>query len=275
MVSSFPPVCLTIGPSDCSGGSGIQADIKTFLSLNCYGASAVSAIAVQTLHRIQALHPIPAEVLRAQLDAVASSLPVQVVKVGMLMDVASVRVVAAWLREHPKLPTVVDPVAADGAGVSLTPPKVLHAICEELLPRAVVATPNRAEAALLAGMDEVLDADDMLAAAQCIFQRHGCAVVVTGGMRGNESLDVLVGMDGSSHLCAPAHRRSKVHGVGAVHGAAIAAGLAKGDNLREAVLAAKLYCAHAIAAAPSLANGEAVLWQGVGEQVIAGPSPVR
>jgi hydroxymethylpyrimidine kinase/phosphomethylpyrimidine kinase len=261
---NFPPVCLTIGPSDSSGGSGIQADLKTFTSLSCYGASAITAVCAQGLAKITHMQPLPADLVRAQLDAVAGSLPLAVVKVGLLTDVASVLAVAAFLKEHPRLPTVVDPVAGDATGVSLNGREVIAAVASHLLPRTALATPNRAEAALLSGMDECLGVEDMERAAEMIFKRHGCAVVVTGGgLNGGRNVDVLRALDGLSHVDGPAYPRGKVHGSGAAHSAAIAAMLAKGEHLREAVLAARLYTSHAIAAAPTLPDGSGVLWHGV------------
>ena len=257
---SFPPVCLSIGPSDSSGGSGIQADLKTFTSLSCFGASALTAVCAQGLSKITRVQPLPADLLRAQLDAVAGSLPLTVVKVGLLADVASVQVVAAFLKAHPRLPTVVDPVSAEATGIALNGREVIAAVAAQLLPRAALATPNRAEAAMLAGMDECLDVGDMERAAEMIFKRHGCAVVVTGGgLNGGRNVDVLRAIDGLSHVDGPAYQRGKVHGAGAAHSAALAAMLAKGEHLREAVLAARLYTSHAIAAAPTLPDGNGVI----------------
>jgi hydroxymethylpyrimidine/phosphomethylpyrimidine kinase len=259
----FPRVCLTIGTSDSSGGAGIEADLKTFAAQDCYGASVIVAIAAQNFSAIKGTHLVPESFVHLQLDTVGEELPISAIKVGLVPNVASIRVIGRWLRAHPDLPVVVDPVAVDGRGIPLLQPEMVEAICAELMPRATVTTPNRFEAALLAGMDECLSVEDMQQAATTIFKRFGCPVVVTGGGLANRSLDVLAGMDGVSHFDAPTCQRPKMHGAGCAHSAAITAGLAKGDSLREAIFHAKLYVSAAIAAAPVLPNGRGTLWHAV------------
>lgn len=263
MASSFPPVCLTIGASDSSGGAGIQADIKTFTALNCFGASIVTAVTAQSFTRITTIHPIPEQIIRAQLEAVETELPISAVKIGLCPSTAAVRLVARWLRERPALRVVVDPVAVDPSGIPLLQPEMLDALRTELLPRATIATPNRFEAAMLTGMEECLSVEDMEAAAKGIMHKHGCAVLVTGGGMGKRSLDVLAMLDGLRHFDAETVMRTKVHGAGCAHSAAITACLAKSESLREATLNAKAYVSAAIAAAPNLENGHGVVWHGV------------
>jgi hydroxymethylpyrimidine/phosphomethylpyrimidine kinase len=271
-MDSFPPVILTIGASDSSGGAGIQADLKTFTALQCYGASVVTAVTAQNFTSIQSMFPVPEQYIRAQLDAVESELTIDAVKVGLCPSAASMRVVARWLRERPKLRVLVDPVAADSRGIALLQPEVVEVLRAELLPRATLATPNRFEAALLMNMDECLDIESMESAAKGLLHRHGCATLVTGGNMGARSLDVLAAIDGLRHFDAETIVRStKIHGVGCAHSAAIAANIAKGESLRESVLNAKAYVSAAIAAAPELENHHAVFWHGVTvkEQVMA------
>ncbi len=264
MSSKFPPVCLTIGASDSSGGGGIQGDIKTFTALNCFGVSVVTAVCAQNLNRVVSVHPIPEQFIRAQLEAIESELPIKSVKVGLCPSTAAVRLIARWLREHPKLRVVVDPVALDPSGIPLLQPELVEALRTELLPRATIATPNRFEAALLTGMEECLGIEDMEAAAKQIMHKYGCAVLVTGGGMGSRSLDVLSALDGLRHFDAETVVRTKVHGTGTAHSAAIAACLAKGESLREATLNAKAYVSAAIAAAPELEKGGVgVVWHGV------------
>jgi hydroxymethylpyrimidine/phosphomethylpyrimidine kinase len=260
MTTHMPPVCLSIGTSDSSGGAGVQSDLKTFLAYQCYGASVVVALSAQNLLAIRGLHPVPESFVRTQLEVVGEDLPISVVKVGFISSVGTMRVVARWLRERPQLPVVVDPVAADSRGIPLLQPEVVEALCDELMPRATISTPNRFEAALLSGMDECLSVEDMQEAAQTIFRRFGCPVVVTGGGLANKTLDVFAGLDGVSHFETPTCERPKVHGTGSCHSAAIAACLARGDSLREAIYNAKLYVSAAIAAAPSFGHGRSVLW---------------
>ncbi len=260
MAPHLPPVCLAIGTSDSSGGAGVQSDLKTFLAYQCYGASVIVALTAQNLLAIRGIHPVPDSFVRTQLEAVGEDLPLTVVKIGFVPSVGAIRVIARWLRERPQLPVVVDPVAADSRGIPLLQPEVVEALCDELMPRATIATPNRFEAALLAGMDECLSIEDMQEAAQTIFKRFGCPVVVTGGGLSGKTLDVFAGLDGVSHFETPTCERPKVHGAGSTHSAAIASCLARGDSLREAIYNAKLYVSAAIAAAPSFGHGRGVLW---------------
>ena len=274
MDNYFPPVCLTIGASDSSGGTGIQADLKTFMALNCYGASALTAVQAQTFVAIKAQHPLPEAHVREQLDAITEALPIRAIKVGYLPSGGVARIVGRWLRDQPKIPVVIDPIIATNKGVALTQPEVIRAICEELLPRGTLATPNRFEAATLAGMDECLDVGDMQKAATILLKRYGCPILVTGGGFEDRHIDMLVALDGASHFESPTIRRGKIAGTGCAHSAAITAVLAKGDSLREAILDAKGFVTGAIAAAPELPSGLGVLWHGitVRDQVMANVS---
>lgn len=271
MAGSLHPVCVTIGDSDSSGGSGIQADLKTFMALNCYGASVITAVMAQSLTGIHSQLPIPEGHVRAQLDAVAESLPIKAIKVGYLPNAQVARVVGRWLREAPGIPVVVDPIIATNKGVALTQPEVIRAICEELLPRGTLATPNRFEAATLSGLDECLDVADMQEAATSLLKRYGCPILVTGGGVDGKHIDLLAALDGVSHYESPTIKRGKIIGTGCAHSGAITALLAKGDSLREAILDAKGYVTGAIHAAPELPGGLGVLWHGitVREQVMA------
>jgi len=263
MAMKFPPVCLTIGASDSSGGSGIQGDIKTFTALNCFGASVLTAVLAQNFTRVCKMHAVPDDMIRSQLDAVGADLPIQAVKVGLCASVSAIRIVGAWLKARPKLRVVVDPVSLDPGGMQLLQPDMVEAMRTELLARATIATPNRFEAALLTGMDECLSVEDMEAAARNIMHKHGCSVLVTGGGMGKRSLDVLAALDGLRHFDAETVVRTKVHGTGCAHSAAITACLAKGESLRESTLNAKAYVSAAIAAAPDLSDGNGVVWHGV------------
>ena len=269
----FPAVCLAIGVSDSSGGAGIQGDLKTFTALSSYGASVVTAVAAQSFGTLRDLHQVPEANVRAQLDAIGEDLMPTAVKVGLCPSVATMRVIARWLREHQGIPVVLDPVLASSQGIPLMTPEMVNVLKDELLPRATVATPNRFEAAQLVGMDECLTNEDMEHAARELLRRHGCPTLVTGGTHNGDSLDVLAALDGVRHFASPTFPRAKVHGAGSAHAAAIAANLSKGDSLREAVMAAKLFVSAAIAAAPVAASGRSALWHSVTvrEQLIAPP----
>lgn len=264
------PVCLTIGTSASSGGWGVQGDLKVFTALSCYGAAVVTGITGGHHRRSSEQMPVPEHAIRNQLEAAAEELPIRAVKVAALPSVESVRLVARWLREHPDLPVVVDPCAVDHHGVPHLTPEILAALREDLLPRATLVIPNRFEAALLTGMDECVDREDMEHAGRELLHAHGCPVLVTGGGLANGSLDVLVALDGLRHYTGPTINAGKIQGSGGTHSAAVAAGLAKGESLGESIMAAKLYITAAIAAAPRLPNGRSILWHAVTvrEQVI-------
>ena len=263
MTRKFPPVCMTIGVSDSSGGSGIQSDIKAIAAQECYAASVVVGVMAQNFSGIKSSMQIDAAMVHAQMDAIMSELPVNAVKVGLVQSIDAIRVIGRWLREHPKLQVVIDPVAADSRGIPIQQPEMVKAICEHLMPRATIVTPNRFEAALISGMEECLSVEDMAQAARAIFTKFGCPVVVTGGGLADRSIDVLCALDGISHFDAPTHKRTKVHGAGCAHSAVITACLARGDHLRDAIYHAKHYVSAAIANAPALENGRGTLWHSI------------
>lgn len=264
-----PPVCITIGASACSGGWGVQGDLKVFTALSCYGAAVVTAVTAGHYRHSDQL-AVAEHTVRSQLEVVGDELPIGAVKVAYLPTVGVVRLVARWLRERPDLPVVVDPCAVDSRGVPHLTPELITAMREELLPRATLVIPNRFEAALLTGRDECVDRDDMEAAGRDLLHRHGAPVLVTGGGLADGGLDVLVALDGLRHFTGPTIPSGKIHGSGGTHSAAVATGLAKGDGLRESIMAAKLYITAALAGARRLANGRQVLWHAVTvrEQVI-------
>ena len=271
MDAPFPPVCVVVGASDSAGCGGIGAALKTYTALSCYGAGVVTAVTAQGLGRVVEIHPIPEHMLRIQLEALAADLPVAAVQIGLCPSAAHVRVIARWLREHPRLPVVVDPSAADATGIPLMTPETLSVLRDELLPRATLAICNRSEAAMLAGLEEVVGREDMEESARRLLARHGCPVLVTGGGLVEGSLDVLAGLDGLRHFTGPSVSHSgRILGAGATHAAAVAVGLARGDGLRESIMSAKLYITAALAAAPRLPSGLGTPWHAVTvrEQII-------
>lgn len=253
-VSAKPPVCLSISASDSTGVSFLQVDLKTFTSLGTYGVAVTTAILARGLRETISTHAVPEGILRDQLQALSEALPVHAVKVGVLPNSGSVRVVGRWLREHPTMQVVLDPILLVQPGVPSASPEVIQSIQQELLPRAAIITPNRYEAAQLAGMEEVLATEDMEAAASKLFKTYGCPCVVTGGGLQYESLDVYCGMDGVSHFSAPAVSTSgRVLGAGCTYAAALTAQLARGAPIREAIQATKSYVGALIQAAPEMA----------------------
>ncbi len=253
-LSAKPPVCLSISASDSTGVSFLQADLKTFTALGTYGVAVTTAILARGLRDTISIHCIPDGILRDQLQALSDALPLQVVKIGFLPSSGSARVVGRWLREHPKLHVVLDPILLSQPGVPSASPEVIQAMQQELLPRAAIITPNRYEAAQLTGMEEVLAVEDMAEAATKLFKTYGCPCVVTGGGLAYESLDVYCGMDGVSHFSAPAVKTNgRVLGAGCTYSAALAAQLARGAPIREALQATKSYVGALIHASPEMA----------------------
>ncbi|MBI4324990.1 MAG: bifunctional hydroxymethylpyrimidine kinase/phosphomethylpyrimidine kinase [Chloroflexi bacterium] len=253
------PVALTIAGSDSGGGAGIQADLKTFLSLGVHGASAITCLTAQNpqeVRRIQACQP---EMVRDQIEAVLAELPPAAVKTGMLFSTAIIRVVVHCFqaRRHP--PLIVDPVMVATSGARLLQAAAVKAMQEELLPLAALATPNLDEAEILTGQP-VRSVEDMRSAARMIYRRYGCAALVKGGhLRGlREAPDIFY--DGRTELLltAPFVKGLSTHGTGCTYSAAIAGYLALGQGLPGAVQKAKQYITEALARS-YCAAGSAVL----------------
>lgn len=226
-----PPVVLTIAGSDSGGGAGIQADLKTFAALGAFGTSVITAITAQNTLGVTAIHPVPAEVVAAQLDAVLSDLPVAAVKVGMISDPAVAKVIAERAADLPHL--VVDPVLVATAGSRLGEAAVVGL----LLPYAHVVTPNRHEAGALLGRG-VRTTEEMIEAAAELAALGPRAVVVTGSELAADALH----HDGTTTMLRgePVDTRNN-HGSGCTFSSAIAVRLAAGDDVPAAVAAAKDY----------------------------------
>ncbi|MBI3669687.1 MAG: bifunctional hydroxymethylpyrimidine kinase/phosphomethylpyrimidine kinase [Acidobacteria bacterium] len=236
---------LTIAGFDPCGGAGIAADLKTFAAHNCYGIAAVTALTVQSTQGVKSTHITPAATLRAQLDALAEDIAISTVKIGMLGNRANAAVVAEFL-DHGKFAHVVlDPaVKASLGGADLLDAGGVKFLSEELLKRATLITPNIAEAELMTGL-EIRDVAAMEAAARKLFEQGARAVVVKGGHM-EKAIDVL--FDGTELLALGGDRikTENTHGSGCTFASAIAAQLASGRGLHEAVLLAKTYVTKAI-----------------------------
>ncbi|HYE95574.1 MAG TPA: bifunctional hydroxymethylpyrimidine kinase/phosphomethylpyrimidine kinase [Rubricoccaceae bacterium] len=250
------PTALTIAGSDSGGGAGIQADLKAFQANGVFGMSVLTAITAQNTRAVTAVCEVPAEVIVAQLDAVATDLPVGAVKTGMLSSAAIIEVVAEGLRRHRLRPLVVDPVMVSKGGHALLRPDAIAALRERLLPLADLVTPNAHEAEALAGFP-VRTLDDARRAAAAIRSMGPRAVLVKGGHLDNEAdaVDVLVEADGEVLYRAERIATANTHGTGCTYASAIAANLAKGHPLREAVRRAKGYLTEAIRHALPLGGG--------------------
>ncbi len=250
------PNLLSIAGSDPSGGAGIQADLKTFSALGCYGMAAVTALTAQNTRGVAAVHVPPPDILGAQLDAVFADVSVAAIKVGMLATGDMVRTVAQRLAAHPAIPVVLDPVLVATSGDSLGAPDVVEAIVAHLLGRATVITPNLPEAARLAGLPVPEDEDGMRATAEALLGRGARAVLVKGGhLGGREAVDLLAEAAGLQFFRAPRVETRNTHGTGCTLSSAIACYLARGLALADAVGAAKSYLTSAIAESGSLDVG--------------------
>ncbi|MGW0751767.1 bifunctional hydroxymethylpyrimidine kinase/phosphomethylpyrimidine kinase [Streptomyces sp. NPDC002587] len=255
-MTGAPPRCLTVAGSDSGGGAGIQADLKTMLALGVHGMSVVTAVTAQNSLGVQGAWELPAEAVTAQYRAVVDDIGVQAVKTGMLSSAVLVETVAGLLAATPA-PVVVDPVGVSKHGDALLAASALDAVRQELLPAATVATPNLDEVAQLTGV-VVETEDDMRRAADAILGHGPRWVLIKGGhlaAHGGEAVDLLTDGTGERWLRAPRHAGAHTHGTGCTLASAVAAGLAKGWSVPEAVTAAKEYVTGAIAAGFALGRG--------------------
>lgn len=258
------PVCLTVAGSDSSGGAGIQADLKTFAALGVFGASAITALTAQNTRGVQGIQPVDPAFVRLQIEAVCLDLPVAAAKTGMLASAAVIATVAQAFQARPACPLVVDPVVVARGGDVLVEPSAIDALRELLLPRAAVITPNRHEAALLAGTPPITDALGLRTAARTLFERTGRPVLAKGGSALPGALDLLIDADGELPLTiadGPITTRS-THGAGCTLSAALAAFLALGHTLRDAAAEAKQFVAEAIRHAPGFGQGHGPVHHG-------------
>ena len=250
------PVALTIAGSDSSGGAGIQADLKTFAALGVYGSSVITALTAQNTRGVTGIHAVPADFVTAQIDAVFSDLDVGAVKIGMVAQVASIDAIAAALTRWNPGHIVLDPVMVATSGDRLLASDAVEALRQKLIPMASVITPNLPEAAAL------LDAAVATGEAEIESQGRrllalGCrAVLIKGGHgAGPESTDYLVDAGNTIALTAPRILTRNTHGTGCSLSSAVAAGLARGESLAQAVRNAKAWISAAIAGADRFSVG--------------------
>jgi hydroxymethylpyrimidine/phosphomethylpyrimidine kinase len=250
-------IALTIAGSDSSGGAGIQADLKTFSALGVYGASAITALTAQNTQGVEAVLVVPPEFVARQIKVVARDLKIAAVKIGMLATSEVIEAVAAALEPMPGIPVVLDPVMLAASGDILLDEDAIETLRTVLVPRADLLTPNLPEAAKLLDSGEARDERTMSEQAAALRRLGAKAVLIKGGhAEGDEAVDLLVDEDGELRLLAPRVATSNTHGTGCTLSSAIAAELAKGASLRDAVGRAKAYVTAAIAAADELHIGQ-------------------
>jgi len=249
-------IALTIAGSDSGGGAGIQADLKTFSALGVYGASVLTALTAQNTLGVTAIHDVPATFITAQMDAVFSDLAVNAVKIGMLSRPEVIQAVAAGLDRWVARLVVLDPVMIAASGDQLLHPDAVASLIAELLPRATLVTPNLPEAGRLLDQPIATTRADMQLQAEEIMALGAQAVLLKGGHGTDaESADLLLTDAGMHWFTAPRHATENTHGTGCTLSSAIAAGLAKGMTLQDAVAAGKVYVTEAIKAADTLKIG--------------------
>jgi hydroxymethylpyrimidine/phosphomethylpyrimidine kinase len=255
--ASFP-IVLSIAGFDPSCGAGTAADLKTFSANNCYGVAAITALTVQSTQGVKEVHVTPSAVLRAQLDTLADDLNIAAVKIGMLGTRANAAAVEEFLDSRNFPNVVLDPVVQPSAGgPDLLDTSGVKYLADELMKRASVVTPNVPEATLLTGI-EIKDLGNMEAAARKLVERGARAVVIKGGHM-DKAVDLLFDGSESMALGGDHVRTEHTHGSGCTFASAIAAQLALGRGLREAVMLAKAYVVKAIEAGFPIGKGPGTL----------------
>ena len=252
-----PPVAITIAGSDPSGGAGLQADLKTFHQFGVYGMAVPTLLTVQNTRAVESVLELEPELVRAQLECVGSDIPAAAGKTGALGRASTVRAVAEWAAAN-EVPLVVDPVMISTHGHELVSEAAVEAVIRYLLPVSHLVTPNLHEAGSLVGLD-VCDVPSMRVAAKRISALGARRVLVKGGHLDGDAVDLLW-VDGEmSTYSSKRIRTCSTHGTGCTYSAAIAALLAQGRTLADAVSEAKRYVTEAIRSAPRLGGGHGPL----------------
>ena len=257
MSVSAPPVkcALTIAGSDCSGGAGIQADLKTFHALDVYGLSAITAVTVQNTQKVHAVHPIDPQIVHDQIVCLFDDIHIGAVKIGMVPNTEVVEAVALALNKVQAPPVVLDPVMISTSGYDLLKPTARQALVAKLFPLAGVVTPNIPEAEALLGT-VITTMAQMEQAAEKISRLGAAGVLVKGGhLAGDQAVDILYDGRTFHHFSAPRLDTPHTHGTGCTFSAAVAAFTARGESLPDAVRHAKHYITGAIAHALDIGKG--------------------
>lgn len=250
------PRVLSIAGSDSGGGAGIQADLKTISALGCFGMTAITALTAQNTCGVRAIHGVPPQMLRDQIDAVIDDIGADAVKIGMLHAPEIVRTVAEAIDRHSLQNVVFDPVMVATSGAVLIEQDSMDVLVHELFPRATLITPNLDEAGLLVGKP-LTSTEDMEAAALSLRAQGARAVLVKGGhLPGETVIDLLLTDSGEKiWMKAPRIQSPNTHGTGCTLSSAIASHLALGESLVEAVRAARLYVRDALQAGALVRTG--------------------
>ncbi len=255
-----PVPVLSIAGSDCSGGAGIQADLKTMLANDCYGMSAITALTAQNTMGVTGIMDVAPEFLRQQIDAVFYDIPPKAVKIGMVSDKTLIMTIAEALDDWHAENIVIDPVMVATSGSRLLKENAISCLTEKLFPLATLITPNIPEAELLTGMT-IRSKADMEQAGRCLYDRYHSYVLIKGGHAIEDASDVLVGTEvvwfDGSRIDNP-----NTHGTGCTLSSAIACGLAKGKTVTISIAEAKRYLEQSLRTELDLGHGSGPLDHG-------------
>lgn len=256
-MQAVTPIALTIAGSDSGGGAGIQADLKTFAALGVYGCSAISSLTAQNTCGVQGVLPVPPTFVQAQIASVLCDIPVAAIKTGMLAQADIIQAVAQALAAYPRLPLVLDPVMVATSGDRLLAEDAVAALINDLLPKALVITPNLHEAAALLNQPVAQNLVQMREQAEQLLAIGARNVLMKGGHSSDEqATDLLLTNEGEFLFSCPRIATKNTHGTGCTLASAIAAGLAKKLSLQDAVREAKTYLHSALLHADKLTIGQ-------------------
>ena len=242
---------LTIAGSDSGGGAGIQADIKTISALGCYATTVITAITVQNTVGVEAVHPVPVDFVKGQIEAVLSDIGADAVKIGMLQSAEIVQALAEMLRKYKVGNVVLDPVMVSTSGHRLIEEEAIDTLRRELIPLARVITPNIPEAEILLGGEEIRSQASLPEMAQRLSASYGVSVLLKAGHLSEDELtDILYDKETDKllQLTSKRIRTRNTHGTGCTMSSALAASLAKGETLQQAASSAKTFISNAIIA---------------------------
>ena len=246
------PVALTVAGSDCSAGAGIQADLKTFTALGVYGLTAVTCIVAEVPRNVSRIEPVTARMVREQIEVLLKNFRVGAIKTGLLCSAEIVCAVAQTIQDGEKktvrsIPFVVDPVMIATSGDNLLEPEAVEAYKNKLFPLATLITPNLDEAALLLETT-IIDRKQMENAAKALAKKYRASILLKGGhLQGDKAIDLLFHNGELTEFSAPFVRGVETHGTGCTYSAAIAASLAFGFSLEQAIKRAKKFVTESIA----------------------------
>ena len=252
-------IALTIAGSDSGGGAGIQADLKTFSALGVYGMSVLTSITAQNTLGVQGIHDLPPDFVGLQIDSVMQDIGADAVKIGMLSNAQIIKIVNKKIKEYQVKNLVIDPVMVAKGGDRLLREDAIEALKEDLIPLAMVVTPNLSEAEVLTGL-KIKNIDDMKEAARKIYKLGPKNVLIKGGhLLSNQAVDLLYNGESFKEFSSERINTKNTHGTGCTLSSAIAAGLAQEREVEEAVEIAKRYITLAIKNSLAIGHGHGPL----------------